>query len=176
MARITRIGNTALEAMHGAVNSEQAILLALFGTEGMPESYDETKTYSKGEKIITLDNDGIPSIMVAKVDNITGEYDPEKWKLYTAGADSTESKAMMYAIYGSGELPDEYDPEKIYVVGSLCTMNGIVMKALTNTTGEYDPTKWKRFIAGDDSDDMDKHVKLIKLVHNNAIVSSALGI
>ena len=47
MARITRIGNTALEAMHGAVNSEQAILLALFGTEGMPESYDETKTYSK---------------------------------------------------------------------------------------------------------------------------------
>lgn len=60
------------------VNSYQLILNALFGNN-LPEEYDPTKVYTKGDPIIIIKDDGSYILQVAKESDVTGEYDSTKW-------------------------------------------------------------------------------------------------
>lgn len=60
------------------VNSYQLILNALFGNR-IPEEYDSSRTYLKGDPIIVINNAGGYILQVAKESGITGNYDSSKW-------------------------------------------------------------------------------------------------
>mgnify|MGYP002852558707 CR=1 FL=1 len=174
--RIIRLGNTAEEAKQGSVSTDQKILAAIFGKDGVPQVYEEEITYNTGDKIIYVDEEGVASVLQAKEDGITGTFDITKWREYLAGKDIAESKALMKAIFGTEELPKAYDSTISYVAGDKATVNGIVMIAIADTTGTYDATKWREFIAGDDSEAIDSSALTLKVLKNNSIVSSVLGI
>lgn len=60
------------------VNSYQLILNAVFGNN-LPEEYDPSKTYSKGDPIIIINNNGSYILKVAKESGLAGDYDDSKW-------------------------------------------------------------------------------------------------
>ena len=61
-----------------SININQLILSTLFGNT-MPEIYNETKIYNKGDTVLVLQEDGTYKLVTITKDNITGPYDPEEW-------------------------------------------------------------------------------------------------
>jgi len=59
------------------VNSYNLILSALFGNK-LPELYDPSKTYVKGDSILAI-NGSTYEIYVAKEDGLTGPFNDEMW-------------------------------------------------------------------------------------------------
>lgn len=84
--RITRLGNTSIDAASGKVDSDQAILAALFGDEGIPKMYDASKTYNRDDKVAAVDDTGNLQIYVALENGITGDFNSAKWGKYQVGA------------------------------------------------------------------------------------------
>lgn len=61
-----------------AVTTYQLVLNSLFGNN-IPKEYDPTKTYSKGDPIISLMPDGSYALKIANYGGITGLYDDKDW-------------------------------------------------------------------------------------------------
>ena len=61
-----------------SIKINQLILSTLFGNT-MPEIYNETKIYNKGDTVLVLQEDGTYKLVTITKDNITGPYDPEEW-------------------------------------------------------------------------------------------------
>ena len=95
-----------------AVTTYQLILNSLFG-DNIPKEYDPTKTYSKGDPIISLMPNGNYVLKIATGNDITGIYNDNDWhtiyftNLFGEGSslDVDFSKAIQIAV----EQPQDKD-------------------------------------------------------------------
>ena len=63
---------------NNAITTYQLILNSLFG-DNIPKEYDPSKTYAKGEPIISLLPNGNYVLKIANYSGITGIYDDKDW-------------------------------------------------------------------------------------------------
>ena len=63
---------------NNAITTYQLILNSLFGDK-IPKEYDPSKTYAKGEPIISLMPNGNYVLKIANYSGITGIYDDKDW-------------------------------------------------------------------------------------------------
>lgn len=80
--RLTSMGNIQTDVAKRHLTIDQVETAVLYGGNYTPpKQYDEDEVFNAGECITYTDENGVTSILVAKHNGITGEFNIDDWKV-----------------------------------------------------------------------------------------------
>lgn len=80
--KLTSMGNIQTDVSKRHLTIDQVETAVLYGGNyEPPKQYDEDEVFNAGECITYTDENGVASILVAKHNGITGEFNIDDWKV-----------------------------------------------------------------------------------------------
>jgi hypothetical protein len=80
--KLTPMGSIQTDPTKRHLTIDQVETAVLYGgAYEQPTPYEETETYKAGDCITYTDEKGVTSILIAKHNNITGEFNLNDWKV-----------------------------------------------------------------------------------------------